>query len=94
VLDLDGLWTGSLPKLQELASAVDRFRESGKPAVAFAGGYSQEQYLVAAHADEVLLEATLCEAIRPLLPAERVEARGEVALRGKAEAVRVYSVRL
>jgi class 3 adenylate cyclase len=47
-----------------------------------------------AHADEVLLEATLYEAIRPLLPAERVEARGEVALRGKAEAVRVYSVRL
>ena len=47
-----------------------------------------------ARADEVLLEATLYEAIRPLLPAERVEARGEVALRGKAETVRVYSVRL
>jgi class 3 adenylate cyclase len=45
-------------------------------------------------ADEVLLEATLYDAIRPLLPAERVQARGDVALRGKAEAVRVYSVRL
>jgi class 3 adenylate cyclase len=47
-----------------------------------------------ARADEVLLEATLYDAIRPLLPAERVQARGDVALRGKAEAVRVYSVRL
>lgn len=56
VLDLDGLWAGSLPKLQELASAVDRFRESGKPAIAYAGGYSQEQYLIAAHADEVLMD--------------------------------------
>ncbi len=56
VLDLDGLWSGSLPKLQELASAVDRFRASGKPAIAFAGGYSQEQYLIAAHADEVLMD--------------------------------------
>jgi protease-4 len=56
VLDLDGLWSGSLPKLQELASAVDRFRESGKPAIAYSGGYSQEQYLIAAHADEVLMD--------------------------------------
>jgi protease-4 len=56
VLDLDGLWTGSLPKLQELASAVDRFRASGKPAIAYGTGYSQEQYLIAAHADEVLMD--------------------------------------
>jgi len=47
-----------------------------------------------ARIDEVLLEATLYDAIRPLLPAERVQARGNVALRGKAEAVGVYSVRL
>jgi class 3 adenylate cyclase len=47
-----------------------------------------------ARTDEVLLEATLYDAIRPLLPAERVQARGDVALRGKAEAVGVYSVRL
>jgi protease-4 len=56
VLDLDGLWGGGLPKLQELALAVDRFRASGKAVVAYAGGYSQEQYLVAAHADEVLMD--------------------------------------
>jgi len=47
-----------------------------------------------AQADEVLLTATLYDAIRPVLPAERVQARGEVALRGKSETVRVYSVRL
>ena len=56
VLDLGGLWGGGLPKLQELAAAVDRFRASGKKVVAYAGGYSQEQYLVAAHADEVLMD--------------------------------------
>lgn len=56
VLDLDGLWGGGLPKLQELAAAVDRFRASGKTVVAWAAGYSQEQYLVAAHADEVLMD--------------------------------------
>jgi class 3 adenylate cyclase len=47
-----------------------------------------------ARSDEVLLEAALYDAIRPLLPAGRVQARGDVALRGKTEAVRVYSVRL
>lgn len=56
VLDLGGLWGGGLPKLQEVAGAVDRFRASGKPVVAYAGGYSQEQYLIAAHADEVLMD--------------------------------------
>jgi len=56
VLDLDGLWSGGLPKLQELAAAVDRFRASGKKVVAYSGGYSQEQYLIAAHADEVLMD--------------------------------------
>jgi len=56
VLDLDGLWGGSLPKLQELAAAVDRFRAQGKTVVAYGAGFSQEQYLVAAHADEVLLD--------------------------------------
>jgi protease-4 len=56
LLDLDGLWSGSVPKLQELAAAVDRFRAAGKTVVAYGGGYSQPQYLVAAHADEVLLD--------------------------------------
>jgi class 3 adenylate cyclase len=47
-----------------------------------------------ASANEVLVTASLYESIRPLLPAERVHPRGEVALRGKSEAVQVHSVRL
>ena len=47
-----------------------------------------------AQADEVLISGALYESIRPLLPADRVQARGEVALRGKSEATRVYSIRL
>jgi class 3 adenylate cyclase/CheY-like chemotaxis protein len=44
--------------------------------------------------DEVLVTAQLYDSIRPLLAKRRVQARGEVALRGKTEAVRIYSVRL
>jgi class 3 adenylate cyclase len=47
-----------------------------------------------AQADEVLVSGALYESIRALVPAGRVEPRGEVALRGKSEAVRVYSVKL
>jgi class 3 adenylate cyclase len=47
-----------------------------------------------AGADEVLVTAQLYDSIRPLLAAQRVQPRGEVALRGKTEAVEVYSVRL
>ena len=47
-----------------------------------------------AQADEVLVSATLYESIRPLVPAGRAQARGEVALRGKCAAVGVYSVKL
>ena len=47
-----------------------------------------------AQSDEVLLSEALYESIRPLLPAERVQARGDVALRGKSTAIRVYSVKL
>ena len=47
-----------------------------------------------AQADEVLVAATLYESIRPLVPPGRAQARGEVALRGKSEAVGVYSIKL
>jgi class 3 adenylate cyclase len=47
-----------------------------------------------AQADEVLVSGALYESIRPLLPADRVQAHGEVALRGKSEATRVYSIKL
>ena len=46
-----------------------------------------------AQADEVLVAATLYESIRPLVPPGRAQARGAVALRGKCEAVGVYSIK-
>jgi class 3 adenylate cyclase len=47
-----------------------------------------------AQADEVLLSGPLYEAIRPFVPAQGVECRGAVALRGKSGTLEVYSIRL
>lgn len=54
VLQPQGL-QGHLSKLQEVADAIDDFKESGKPVIAMADYYTQGQYLLAAHADHVLL---------------------------------------
>jgi protease-4 len=45
-----------VPKLAEIASAVEWFRESGKPVIAFSDFYDQSQYYIAAHADEIYLD--------------------------------------
>lgn len=42
---------------------------------------------------EVLVSGAFYDAIRRLVPEDRVESRGEVALRGKSETVRVYAIR-
>jgi len=55
VLKPQGLQGSSLSKLQEVANAIDEFKESGKPVIAMADYYSQGAYLIAAHADHVLL---------------------------------------
>jgi protease-4 len=55
-LDLGGLDGAGIVKLSELTRAVDDFRESGKPVIAFADFYDQRQYYLAAHADEVYLD--------------------------------------
>ncbi|MDU1142950.1 signal peptide peptidase SppA [Aeromonas rivipollensis] len=55
VIKPQGLQGASLSKLQEVASAIDAFKESGKPVIAMADYYSQGAYLLAAHADHVLL---------------------------------------
>jgi len=47
-----------------------------------------------AQADEVLVSGALYEAIRGLVPPGSVHSRGEVALRGKSEAIAVYSIKL
>jgi protease-4 len=55
-LDLGGLAGGGTAKLQEVAAAIDRFRKSGKPVIAFGEYYDQPQYYLAAHADEIYLD--------------------------------------
>ena len=55
VIKPQGLQGTSFSKLQEVASAIDAFKESGKPVIAMADFYTQGQYLLAAHADHVLL---------------------------------------
>ena len=55
-LDLGGMEGAGVPKLAEITSAIDSFRESGKPVIAFSDFYDQSQYYVAAHADEIYLD--------------------------------------
>ncbi|HWP94390.1 MAG TPA: signal peptide peptidase SppA [Gammaproteobacteria bacterium] len=57
VLRPDEMFGGplALTKLQEIRRAVARFRESGKPVIAYGGAFDQEQYYLAAMADEVLM---------------------------------------
>ncbi len=55
-LDLGGLDGGGTAKLQEVARAIEHFRKSGKPVIAFGEYYDQPQYYLAAHADEVYLD--------------------------------------
>jgi protease-4 len=53
VLALDDFGGAGLPTLREVAAAIERFKASGKPVVAWGSGYDQRQYYLAAHASEV-----------------------------------------
>lgn len=55
VIQPDGLMHGGLSKLQELAPAIARFRDTGRPVVALGDSFTQDQYWLAAQADEVLM---------------------------------------
>jgi protease-4 len=55
LLDTDYITGAGLTKLEEISAAMRRFKESGKPIIAIADNYSQQQYYLAAHADEILL---------------------------------------
>ena len=56
VLMLEDFAGAGLPSLREFAAALERFKAAGKPVFAWAPGYSQRQYFVAAHATEVWLD--------------------------------------
>ncbi len=55
VLRLDALQGADLSKLQDIATSLVSFRESGKTVYALADNLSQSQYYIASHADEIIL---------------------------------------
>lgn len=55
-LDLDSFWGGGQVAMQRVGAALDTFRKSGKPVIAFATAYSDDSYLLAAHASEVWMD--------------------------------------
>lgn len=52
-MDLDGLVGGGQTALSAVGEAMDEVRKSGKPVLAFATGYTDDRYQLAAHASEV-----------------------------------------
>jgi len=55
VMVTDFLESASLAKLEEISQALMRFKSKGKPIIAVADNFTQSQYFLAAHADEILL---------------------------------------
>jgi protease-4 len=56
LLDPSKLQFGGMGALEEVAAALDRFRDAGKPVIAWGTNLGQMQYLLAAHANQVLLD--------------------------------------
>ena len=56
VLDLDGFAGGYPAAVNEVAEALGRVRASGKPVLAFATGYSDSGYRLAANASEIWMD--------------------------------------
>lgn len=55
MLELDGLEGGGLSKLQAFAAALGKVRDAGKPIIAVGNSFTQDQYYLAAFADEIYL---------------------------------------
>ena len=55
VLQLQNMTESSITKLDEVGEAIEGFKTSGKPVYAIGDYYTQGQYYLAAHADEILL---------------------------------------
>lgn len=52
-LDLDGFLGGGQTALEAVGEAIDEVKKSGKPVIAFATGYTNDRYQLAAHASEI-----------------------------------------
>ena len=55
LLDTNYIAGGSIAKLEEISGALQRFKQSGKPIIAIGDNFSQSQYFLAAHADEIIM---------------------------------------
>ena len=55
VLSLGGMGGASVNKLQRVAAAIDELKAAGKPVYAYADGYGQQAYYLAAHASKVYM---------------------------------------
>lgn len=55
-LDLDGLTNAGVAQLEEVADALREFRTSGKQVMAFGQSFDQQQYYLAAQADQIYLD--------------------------------------
>ena len=55
-LDLDSFTGGGQTAITDVGAALDRFRRANKRVVAYATGYNDDSYQLAAHADEVWLD--------------------------------------
>ena len=55
LLDTNDMAGGGVAKLEEISGALQRFKQSGKPIIAIGDNFSQSQYFLAAHADEIIM---------------------------------------
>jgi protease-4 len=55
VLELDGMSTAGLSKLQDVAAVIKDFKTSGKRVFAIGDGFNRDQYYLAAQADDIYL---------------------------------------
>ncbi len=56
VLDLQGFQGGGQVALENIGEALDRIKAARKPVLAFAAGYFDDSYMLAAHASEIWLD--------------------------------------
>lgn len=55
VFDLNRFEGADLPSIKYIGSAIEEFKKSGKPVIAYADTYDQKQYILASYADEIYL---------------------------------------
>lgn len=57
ILRLDYLQSAGMSKVEEIGQAINAFKSSGKPVVAYADTLGQQQYLLASYADEIYVNS-------------------------------------